>query len=585
MHQRLRAPDQYKRPGRGRPGWWKALVCLVIGSGLVWVFSVFHVALFESALSFIVILLVVVIGFAVMLSPLVPRPVVRLVFAGGRVLVRLGSTVLLWLIRGVVWAIRGSVAHTVLSPYRQEGAWQARRGRQAGKRAGGAVPETAGGHGVLGAAIQGDLAWCVGKWLVLPEFELQKHGVVIGGSGSGKTITLLRIASIAAKCYGYRVFFVDAKADKPTAALFAAMMAERAGVNVRLFPAASFDGWRGDGRAVLNRLMAVESFSEPYYKAVTKTVLDALCNRPEGPPRSAQAFFERFVGLSDQMKLTKAELAGVELRYRAFFDVLDGLLDGSWSWEDTEVAYLLLDGLALKEEAASLGRFLIEDFAHYASERKRPGKDLLILDEYSALSAGGTDAANLVERLRSYGCAVILASQSYAGLGKPEDAERILDAANWLMVHRNAAPERLTRRAGTKRVIRESYRFGGRMHEHLAHRGEMRLEEEPAVHPDQARRLETGEAIIIAHGYFAQVRMVQPPMPREADSDQDDGRMDQAPTPQSATPACEPDKLQRLQGATTPSEGDMGEAAAPSAIPINQAQTSQNDDQDEIERL
>jgi hypothetical protein len=558
---------------------------LVIGGSLVWVFSVFHVALFEHALSFIVIFLVVAIGFAVMLSPLVPRPVARLVCAGGRWLVRLGSTVLLLLVRGVIWAIRGSVAHTVLSPHRQAEAWQGRRARQAGKRARGAVPEMAGGHGVLGAAIQGDLAWCVGKWLVLPELELQKHGVVIGGSGSGKTITLLRLAFLAAKCYGYRVFFVDAKADKPTAALFAAMMAESAGVNVHLFPAGSFDGWRGDGRAILNRLMALESFSEPYYKAVTKTVLDALCNRPEGPPRSAQAFFERFAGLEDQVKLTKAELAGVELRYRAFFDVLDGLLDGGWSWEDTEAAYFLLDGLALKEEAASLGRFLIEDFAHYACQRKRRGKDLLILDEYSALSAGGTDAANLVERLRSYGCAVILASQSYAGLGRPEDAERILDAANWLIVHRNAAPERLTRRAGTKRVIRESYRFGGKMHEHLAHRGEMRLEEEPAVHPDQARRLETGEAIIIAHGHSAQVRIVQPPMPRQADRDEVWVRMGPPPTSPSATPECEPDQLQRLQGGMTPSGGDMGEAAAPSAIPIDQVQTSQNNDQDEIERL
>jgi hypothetical protein len=561
------------------------LLSLVIGGGLVWVFSLFHVALFESALSFIVIFLVVVIGFAAMLSPLVPRPVARLVFAGGRWLVRLGSTMVLLLVRGVIWAIRGSVATTVLSPHRQAEAWQGRRARQAGKRARGAVPEMAGSHGVLGAAIQGDLAWCVGKWLVLPEFELQKHGVVIGGSGSGKTITLLRIAYIAAKCYGYRVFFVDAKADKPTAAVFAAIMAENTGIDVRLFPAGSFDGWRGDGRAVLNRLMAVESFSEPYYKAITKTVLDALCHRPEGPPCSAQAFFERFVGLEDQMKLTKAELAGVELRYRAFFDVLGGLLDGSWSWEDTDAAYLLLDGLALKEEAASLGRFLIEDFAHYASERKRPGKDLLILDEYSALSAGGTDAANLVERLRSYGCAVILASQSYAGLGRPEDAERILDAANWLIVHRNAAPERLTRRAGTKRVIRESYRFGGRMHEPFAHRGEMRMEEEPAVHPDQARRLETGEAIMIAHGHSAQVHIVQPPMPRQVDRDEPCARIAPASTPQPAPPTCEPDQLQRFPSGVTPPGVNTDDVVAPSVIHTDQAQPSQNDDQDEIERL
>jgi hypothetical protein len=285
------------------------------------------------------------------------------------------------------------------------------------------------------------------------------------------------------------------------------------------------------------------------------------------------------------MKLTKAELAGVQLRYRAFFDVLDGLLDGNWSWEDTEAAYLLLDGLALKEEAASLGRFLIEDFAHYASERKRPGKDLLILDEYSALSAGGTDAANLVERLRSYGCAVILASQSYAGLGRPEDAERILDAANWLIVHRSAAPERLTRRAGTKQVIRESYRFGGKMHESFAHRGEMRVEEEPAVHPDQARRLETGEAIVIAHGHFAQVRVAQPPMPRQVDGNQAGARRDQTPPSSSLSKGDEMDQFQQFPNAVPSSAVDAGDAGAPSVIPTDQHHSDQNGGQDEIEWL
>jgi hypothetical protein len=311
------------------------------------------------------------------------------------------------------------------------------------------APPSVDGMGVLGAAISGSLSWCRGPWVLLPEPELSLHGVIVGGSGTGKTVSLLRLAYIAATCYGYRVFFLDAKGDRQTAAQFLAMM-RGAGLNaLKMFPRQRYNGWKGDAGAIINRLMAVETFSEPYYKAVSKRVLSLICNDQAGPPRSSQQFFSRFDDdLKDQAKLSAHDLAGVELRYRAFFDVLDGKLDAGWCWEDADAAYVLLDGLSLKEEAASLGRFLIEDFAHYASARKRPGRDLLIIDEYSALSTGA-DAANLVERLRSYGCAVILSSQSYAGLGKPQDAERILDAANFLLLHRSAAPERLTQ-SGSK---------------------------------------------------------------------------------------------------------------------------------------
>jgi hypothetical protein len=388
------------------------------------------------------------------------------------------------------------------------------RRQQAARRATAAETpaNVGGGMAVFGAPIIGDLPWCFESWLVLPEPELSKHGVVIGGSGSGKTISLLRLAYLAATVYGYRVFYVDAKGDRDTAALFLATM-RQAGRNPRMFPREPLSGWRGDGNAQLNRLMSVEVFSEPYYRAVTKRVLSLVCGSPAGAPRNSREFFSRFDDdLRDQTKLSPRDLGGVEMRYRAFFDALGGKLDAGWSWEDTDAAYILLDGLSLKEEAASLGRYLIEDFSHYATTRKKPGRDLLIIDEYSALAQNGADASNLVERLRSYGCAVVLSSQSYAGLGKPEDAERILDAANFLLLHRTAAPERLIARAGNAKNIQEQYQFGGDLDQQIYDRGRVSLLEEYTVHPDQARRLETGEAIMIAHGRYVKARIAAPPV-------------------------------------------------------------------------
>ena len=41
---------------------------------------------------------------------------------------------------------------------------------------------------------------------------------------------------------------------------------------------------------------------------------------------------------------------------------------------------------------------------------------LLVIDEFSALSMA-SDAANLLERVRSFGASVVVSSQSYGGSG------------------------------------------------------------------------------------------------------------------------------------------------------------------------
>jgi len=53
----------------------------------------------------------------------------------------------------------------------------------------------------------------------------------------------------------------------------------------------------------------------------------------------------------------------------------------------------------------------------------------------------------LIERLRGFNVAVVLASQSVHGLG--DEAERILDACGTLVLHQSSDPEILTKRAGT----------------------------------------------------------------------------------------------------------------------------------------
>jgi hypothetical protein len=377
------------------------------------------------------------------------------------------------------------------------------------------APATVGSSMVLGSIIAGDLhQWQRQQWLVYPERELSQHAVAIGASGSGKTETLLRIASLAAQVYGWQVIYLDAKGEEKTAARFLAAMQAAKLQTVPYFPGRAYHGWRGDARAIANRLHALQTFSEPYYADVAMQVLSLAVNAPAGVPRNSAELVRRlgidvlrelYQGHADAFKVERLradDVRGVYQRYAGFFDAVGGTLDGRWSLEQVDAAYFLIQGTAFKREAASLGRFLMEDIAHYVTERKRRDRPvLIIIDEFSALSMSA-DAANLFERLRSFGGAVIVSSQSYAGLG--ETAERLLGAATTILLHGCSDPERIGRRAGTVRGADYSYQLDrqgtpGRM--------TLRSAETPRIDPNTVRQFGVGEAYVIAHGRATQVQV------------------------------------------------------------------------------
>lgn len=379
-----------------------------------------------------------------------------------------------------------------------------------------AAPEVHKGDLVLGALVRGDLPWMAKGLVTYPAQELKQHAVVVGGSGSGKTETLLRLAYLAAKVYRWHVIYVDAKGDTKTAGRFLATM-QAAGVgNSLMFPTRKYDGWRGDWRAISNRLMAIQDYSEPYYEATAQLVISLAVKAPAGVPRSSMELLRRFnrdtllelyAGHADEetvRRLKVEDVEGVFRRYAGYFDALDGCLDGTWSLEDVESAYILLDGTALKKEARALGRYLVEDISHYVTARKdAPQQVLIIIDEFSALSMA-TDAANLFERIRSFGAAVIVSSQSYAGLG--DDADRILGAATGLVLHQCGDPEQLVRRAGQVRELDRTMQVKGQGATGL---GSLRTTDRLRVDPNMVQQLGPGECFMIARGRAAHVKVSQ----------------------------------------------------------------------------
>lgn len=265
----------------------------------------------------------------------------------------------------------------------------------------------------------------------------------------------------------------------------------------------------------------LSGYSEPYYREMALRVLDLAVSAPPGLPGTSgellsrlsktvlRSSYRRLPQGPEIEELADRDVAGVANRYRAFFAAVGTALDGSWAFEDTQACYVLLEGLALKGEAARLGRFFLEDFAHYAAARKPPDAPvLLVVDEFSALEST-SDAAHLFERLRSFGAAVVISSQGYAGLGAA--ADRILDAAHTLVLHRSGEPERLAGRAGTvSRLDHTRYvdteatpAASGRREGAVVRREQWR------VRPNDVRQLPVGEAMVISGGLAARVRVQQ----------------------------------------------------------------------------
>ena len=316
----------------------------------------------------------------------------------------------------------------------------------------------------LGIFLGGDFyEWLRGGQLCLPCEEMWRHGTVVGEPGYGKTMTLLRLATIAVR-YGIQVVFLDLKGSKKTAAQFVAAMRLIGVRRIAIYPQQAYDGWRGDANAMYNRLMAmIDPGTHPYYRRVTSALVSLAVHAPIGPPRSSQEFLARL----DEKWLTSAYAGKIHwyaqrkikklsehidetsLTYDGFFDGVAGGLDGTFAFEDADAVYVGLDGDALKEQAVNMARYLLEDAAHYAKHRKAPGvRTLCLIDEFGAL--GISNVAGLYEHMREAGLSMWASAQSYQGLGSERDS--VLAASSIKILHRCGDPEELVKFAGEREV-------------------------------------------------------------------------------------------------------------------------------------
>jgi hypothetical protein len=123
-------------------------------------------------------------------------------------------------------------------------------------------------------------------WLAVPPMQLRgKAMAVVGAPGAGKTVTLLRLAYLAARA-GRKVCFADCKGTDPTLVpgLIAAYRLGNPAARIGCWPEQAMDMWRGTQAQVQSRLLAIEQFTEPLYQRVASAGLRLALTAPDMPP-------------------------------------------------------------------------------------------------------------------------------------------------------------------------------------------------------------------------------------------------------------------------------------------------------------
>jgi hypothetical protein len=401
---------------------------------------------------------------------------------------------------------------------------QARRSRsQAQRTVGRATWPMPDGRTVLGIPLAGAIPnWRLASRarpvVAAPLDAWRRQALIVGETGSGKTVTALTLAAEALRG-GWDVYWIDGKADPGTASAFLGL-ARLAGVDPRDGTREPLDGWRGDPEAIINRLLATQAFTEPYYEGVARTVLRRAVG--DHPPRT----FGELVGRLDKRSLQRAarddnkaldairslpdkDVAGVRARYDGIAWAVGTTLDGTWSYEDTRAAYVPVGRPENRHQAAEVGAFLLEDILHWALARKRRDRlALVIVDEFSKLSDRPGAAVDLVERARGCNVAVVLIAQTWASLG-PDDTirNRLAGTVGTVIVHQLKQPDEVAALAGTEWVLQRTEQTRTLDHTGL---GSQRPGNRYVVHPDDVRRLHQGEAFIIHGGHALKLQMRRP---------------------------------------------------------------------------
>jgi len=358
-----------------------------------------------------------------------------------------------------------------------------------------------------------------------------RHTLIVGATGSGKTVTETWIASRAIEA-GLAAVVVDPKGDARMREQLL-MAADRGGRRFLEWtprgPSVYNPFAHGAASGVADKALAGELFTEPHYQrqaqrylghavralhgagkpvslralveAFDFTALQALCR--ELPEPQADATRDYLDSLTTR---ARADLGGVRDRLAIMVESdvgpwLDPATPGAPVFDllqairERAVVYFSLEADAWQLLAQMLGVAIVQDLqATMAALQAEPVPAVVVIDEFASIAA--EQVVHLFGRARSAGINLLLGTQELSDLrvkGRRELLEQVLGNLSCLLAHRQVVPESaelIARLGGTRGVWRTSRADTGRWTRSRATKPRLAVEEVRALQPGRAAALD-----------------------------------------------------------------------------------------------
>jgi conjugal transfer pilus assembly protein TraD len=375
------------------------------------------------------------------------------------------------------------------------------------------------------------------------------HTLVVGATGSGKTVTQALIVGLAIE-RGLGAVVVDPKGDDLLRehARAGALRAGRQFLEWTPAGPSTYNPFaHGSAGEIADKALAGERYSEPHYLRQAQRYLGHATRALELVGHTATP--ARLCELMDPRRLELlAREIPQEADARRLFDYLDSLDNrqrtglagtrdrlailaeselGQWLQPTQEIpaldlreairtraiAYLRLEADRLPLLSRMLAAAIVGDLLTIAADcQAAPVPTLIAIDEFSAIAPDGV--ARLFGRARAAGFNLLLATQELADLraAAPELLEQVLGNVETVIAHRQSVPdsaEMIARIAGTQPAWHSTEQL-----EHALPTGRMTRtrSREFAIHPDTIRTLPRGTAAVSvgAAGFSAITQIFHP---------------------------------------------------------------------------
>ncbi|WP_044641379.1 type IV secretory system conjugative DNA transfer family protein [Risungbinella massiliensis] len=383
--------------------------------------------------------------------------------------------------------------------------------------------------------------------ITLLDKEANMHSYISGATGAGKTNTI-RIILESAIRRGKPCIIIDGKGDLG----FMEEIRELAEFYNRDFQGFSYTGKtkynplrRGNYTELKDKLIAIEEWTEPYYKRAAERYLQLVFKilQLAGRTIDLQTVQDMLtqknlmeVLKSKDMKHVNKDQINVMKEYVNTLDsnhknALDGLKDRLALLTESDVGplfhetgdgdgdvidlfeaikqkkviHMALSGLSYSSFTPALGAMIVEDLKSVAAAVGEHGwidHIYVVLDEFNLFA--GENVVNMINKSRSVGFCCLMATQELADLqagGGEELIGQVIGNTNVKIVHRQDVPssaEYMAEVVGTVKVADKTTTTTATLFGALSSGvGSVRTIEEYRIHPNTLKTLRQGQAVVI----------------------------------------------------------------------------------------